>query len=184
LQGIVVGSQKNRSRCDRIHNFSELHAPTGVRNQRPQPNRSRSNTTSPQPVAPSSHPQLSYLTVKDTGVVLLTPPDDPVTTNVYVPAAALPTAFTVICEVVTPVMLAALKLTVTFFGTPEADSAIVGAPCSTVALIVLLLLPPLTVTVIELGLALIEKFTADAVIVSVTGVVLVTPPPVPVTVSV
>jgi len=80
-------------------------------------------------------------------------------------------------------MLVGLKLTVTFFGRPEAESAIVGAPCSTVALIVLIPLLPLSVAVIEPGLALILKFTAvDPVIVSVTGVVLVTPPPVPVTV--
>jgi hypothetical protein len=114
---------------------------------------------------------------------LFSPPDDPVTTSVKVPAVAFPTAFTVICEVELPVIVVGLKLTVTFFGIPEAESAIVGAPCSTAALIVVVPPPPLSSAVIELGLAPMVKFTAvEAVIVRVTGVVLVTPPPVPVTV--
>ena len=77
-----------------------------------------------------------------------------------------------------------LKLTVTFFGKPEAESAIVGVPCRTVALIVLMPLTPFTVAIMMLGLAPIVKFVADAVIVSVREAVFVTPPPVPVTVRV
>ena len=82
-------------------------------------------------------------------------------------------------------MLVGLKLTVTFFGRPEADSAIVGAPCVTAALIVLTPVAPFTDAVTERGLALIVKFTVvDAVIVNVTVVVLLNPTPLPVTVSV
>ena len=76
-----------------------------------------------------------------------------------------------------------LKLTVTFFGIPEADSAIVGDPCVTLALIVLAVLPPL-LTVSELGLAKIVNVAGAAVIVSETAVVFVNPPPFPDTVTV
>jgi len=97
----------------------------------------------------------------------------------------LPTAFTLICEVVVPVIEVGLKLTVTFLGRPEVESAIVGAPCITTALIVLRPVIPLTDAVRELGFALIVKLTAvDAVMESVTVAVLVNPPPVPETVKV
>ena len=73
-----------------------------------------------------------------TVVVCFTPPDVPVIVMVKVPVAARRLTVTVIFDVVLPVIEVGLKPTVTLFSWPVAESAIVGVPLVTCALIVVL----------------------------------------------
>ena len=116
-----------------------------------------------------------------TVVGCVTPPDVPAIVMVKVPVAARRLTVTVIFDVVLPVIEVGLKPKVTLFSWPVAESAIVGVPLVTCALIVALPDDPL-VMVRVFGDALMANTGADAVTVRVTLVVWVAPPPVPVTV--
>jgi len=77
-----------------------------------------------------------YLTVTVTVVGCVTPPDVPAIVMVKVPVAARRLTVTVIFDVVLPVIEVGPKPKVTLFSWPVAESAIVGVPLVTCALIV------------------------------------------------